>query len=93
VALAIVHAATVVIAARVAGLQQNGFVAAAIAVALVALAAAIVWLIEHSGGPSDAHPAGDQSPDQSPLTHRQEPSPHEPGVEGEGQGHDRRADQ
>ena len=88
-----VHAVTVLVAARVAGLQESGVVALAMAVALIGLATAAVWAIEHSGGPRDARPTGEQSPDQSPLPHRQEPNPHEPGVEGQGHDHDRRADQ
>jgi hypothetical protein len=87
-AMVAVHAATVLVAARVAGLQENGMVALGIAVVVIAMAAAVVWSIEHSGRLRDAR-SGDESPDQRPLTHRQEASPDKHDVGGEGDGHHR----
>jgi hypothetical protein len=90
VALITVHAATVLTAARVAGLQQSGIVALAMAVPLIALATGALLLIHHSGRLRSN--ARDDSPHETPLARRQQPRPHEDEVEREGDGHHGRAD-
>jgi hypothetical protein len=91
VTLVPVHAVTVLLAARLAGLQEKGIVALAIAIGLIAMAVAAVLSLEHSGLLRDS-PSGDHPADQGPLARRQEAGPDERDVEGEGDGHGRRAD-
>jgi hypothetical protein len=69
VTLAAVHAASVLIASRVVGLQENAVVALAIGVTLIALATLAVWSIEHSGRLGDPGP-GDHSADHGPFAGR-----------------------
>ena len=92
VGIAAVHAVTVLIASRVAGLQANGILALAMAIGLTAVAVAADWLIEHSGRLRDPR-SGHQPPDQHPLARRQEAVPDEHGIQAEHDGHHRRPDQ
>jgi hypothetical protein len=85
--IAIVHGATVLVSARVAGLQPDPGLALTIAAAnLAVVVAALAW-VEHShplrGGPG----ARDQSPDERPFLGRDQMSPHEEDIHDERPGH------
>ena len=92
-ALIAVHAIIVLLAARVAGLQDNGVSAVAIAIAVIAGGATAVWAIGHSAPLGRTRRPMDQSSKQGPFTHGQETGPDEEDVDKEGDGHDRRANQ
>jgi hypothetical protein len=88
-AIAIVHGATVLVAARVAGLQSNPGVALTIAAAnLAGLVAALAW-VERSRPLRRGLAAREQSPDERPFLGRDQTSPHEDGIHDERPGHER----
>lgn len=87
-AIAILHGATVLVAARVAGLQSDPGIALTIAAAnLAGVVAALAWVerslpLRRGLGPRD------QSPDESPFLGRDQTSPHEEDVRDERPGHE-----
>jgi hypothetical protein len=87
-ATAIVHAASVLIAARVAGLQADPGVALTIAAAnLAVVVAALAW-VERSRPLRRSLGAGDQSPDERPFLGRDQTSPHEEDIYDERRDHE-----